>query len=1552
MERVPLENGTVLQLGEDTYIIHNVIGTGGSGLIYSANREGSLLSYAIKEVYPLEGGYVRKEGVVVPADGSNSKTAALEELKERVREREYQNSNLAYRNNAQVLPVRKHHVLKLSSADGGKELSNQYAIMDDLSEKGCSLHAYLCARIADAGNSLALQEAVDLIIKILRAFKRLHPEIIHGDIQYGNIYLTNADAAEGDPGNPTIIDFGASHKTEDDGTAVCPKDKLYSTKGWQAPEIEFANSDIVTLTPAADVYSLGILLLKLTSHNKRVHKSTVTQDINENAANCRVSPNGREKQGYTAVALIPLNRILEKALQKEPRNRYQNAGEMLEDVLKLQACLAIDTKTEYGITPDIMRHASEVYYKKHIALFRTEHVFENGDTMPLDVYGKTDDGEPVLISDLLEASRDANIYLEAPGGAGKTFALSALFHQHLYDAFPKLGGRLAPMTAPGVVPIYVDMEKYGREEWSKSIPAMIAHEYFPTTQDAACAEKIQTLLKKGGDTSDRILLILDNLHKTRDNALQAMEEINALHELRTEGAAWIVVASRKFEKKNEVMSDPLENIAIENKAVLCPIPKADGVRIIEGEHGLKRALNDDERAALDKHYDVIGLPMFFMLNLDMVRTSGKITIASNTIQLLRKYFASKLDSKPISEDSQAAGQALASIKKLVSQLAFDMEDRGVYEKEASGADPKLLAASGLGILRLTGDNHWRFVHDLFQSFFAAMWLAERIKSAVEESSCEDDVNYNLKHFRVAPIPRPLLEALGLYLGEDQNKPKYNSDSGCWKYGVPGYDLEKQEFISGQEQDRNLISRALGLYRGIFDGSAGFAVDNLLETLKLVRGDLSGEDFSKLDLSTPGISLNGCCLGREGCSAMFRGAKVVDATFMPSGHAMTVNSANFSHCDKLVVTSSLDGTARVWDAKFPHELATLHALNKGDRNQFLTNARFSNTSDRYVITACDKSAKIWDWRKNPQEPVLSFAEHSDLIVDAVFSPDDTLVATASHDKNVKLWKFSRDQESSKSSICTLQHTDWVTSIVFDSTGKLLVSGTSDGYIRVFDLSDLEHIVFKREIKLEEQVAGRLFDATSSASSVERIIKFQISVNSLSLSPDDAFLLVSSVNDHGDASSYLLDMETGEKLPPVLPSKGIRPTAFFGADGKSIIQSSVLSDIIIWDCHDPMNIQLEKTIPYYRALALDHQGTRVVAVRKMESSFALLNRYTSRLERQYPGYSTGVDLLACNQDTSLIAAALDDGSVKVFKIQDDTFRFLGTITKREPPVVSLAWNNSHELIVLSCYDHIQSIDYQSIRMTMLAGGNCYYFASFSHDRDLCAAEGAIDHKLYFYSTTDNAELLPPIDLPGSTVSLHVDRAGNRFVILTVGSAAVYNAASHRMIKPLFSGYTGRIWPQQCALFSPFDRYIAISTNDGTRFWDAETYQELPDLFIKDAREGISFKPDDDEILIYMAEHDVIVWDVRNNLIRGRLAGKDGHTEGITCATYTPDSKYIITSSYDGTVKLWDPLSCSCIDTIYNIPGLQLIGCNLKHKSLHEAAQLTETTKCFLSEYGAII
>jgi TolB-like protein/predicted Zn-dependent protease/tRNA A-37 threonylcarbamoyl transferase component Bud32 len=260
------------------YEILEEIGRGGMGVIYRARQRHSRRIVAVKRMLSYE--------------------AESHETLERFRREAETASSLDHPN---ILPI-----YEVSESDEGVPFFSMKLAT------GGSLRA------ATFSLSSRPRECAGLIAKVAHALEYAHQRgILHRDLQPGNVLL---DAR----GEPMISDFGLA-KWLDGNSDLTRTLTTFGTPGYIAPEQ--AKGAGAHLTPAADVYSLGAILFSLlagrppfTGENAL---SVIHQAANTSAPKLRSLSRSIDRDLETIVA---------HCLERDPKARYQSAGELAEDL--------------------------------------------------------------------------------------------------------------------------------------------------------------------------------------------------------------------------------------------------------------------------------------------------------------------------------------------------------------------------------------------------------------------------------------------------------------------------------------------------------------------------------------------------------------------------------------------------------------------------------------------------------------------------------------------------------------------------------------------------------------------------------------------------------------------------------------------------------------------------------------------------------------------------------------------------------------------------------------------------------------------------------------------------------------------------------------------------------------------------------------------------------------------------------------------------------------------------------------------------------------------
>src|ERR1700757_1342029 len=264
------------QLGN--YEILEQIGYGGMGVIYRARQRHSQRIVAVKRVLSYR------------ADSHG----ALQRFR-----REAQ--AVASLDHPNILPI-----YEVSESEDGLPFFSM-----KLAEKG-SLHEN-AASLRDQP-----RKCVQLMAKVARAVDYAHSRgVLHRDIKPGNILLN-------DCGEPLVSDFGLA-KLLDGNNDLTRSLTTFGTAGFIAPEQ--ADGSAADVTPAADVYSLGAVLFDVLAGRPPFVGSNPVSVIRQ----------ASETQAPKLRSLAPsLDRDLEticaRCLERDPKARYQSAGDLAADL--------------------------------------------------------------------------------------------------------------------------------------------------------------------------------------------------------------------------------------------------------------------------------------------------------------------------------------------------------------------------------------------------------------------------------------------------------------------------------------------------------------------------------------------------------------------------------------------------------------------------------------------------------------------------------------------------------------------------------------------------------------------------------------------------------------------------------------------------------------------------------------------------------------------------------------------------------------------------------------------------------------------------------------------------------------------------------------------------------------------------------------------------------------------------------------------------------------------------------------------------------------------
>lgn len=159
----------------------------------------------------------------------------------------------------------------------------------------------------------------------------------------------------------------------------------------------------------------------------------------------------------------------------------------------------------------------------------------------------------------------------------------------------------------------------------------------------------------------------------------------------------------------------------------------------------------------------------------------------------------------------------------------------------------------------------------------------------------------------------------------------------------------------------------------------------------------------------------------------------------SGHRRAVLVARFAPGGKQILTTSEDGTARIWSTD-----GKPGAVLKGHGGA-VTCGAFSPNGKRLLTGSDDRTARLWSIFG---ESLAVLRGHTKSVTSVAFSPDGETLLTASMDNTARLWKLNG------AALAVLRgHDDFVQSALFSPDGATVITASMDGTARLWRLPGL-------------------------------------------------------------------------------------------------------------------------------------------------------------------------------------------------------------------------------------------------------------------------------------------------------------------------------------------------------------------------------------------------------------------------------------------------------------------------------------------------------------------
>lgn len=542
--------------------------------------------------------------------------------------------------------------------------------------------------------------------------------------------------------------------------------------------------------------------------------------------------------------------------------------------------------------------------------------------------------------------------------------------------------------------------------------------------------------------------------------------------------------------------------------------------------------------------------------------------------------------------------------------------------------------------------------------------------------------------------------------------------------------------------------------------------------------------------------------------------------------------------------------------------------------------------------------------------LPYFRHVGGINALAYSPDGTLIASASDDRSVRLWAYPSGHH-----IRLLGTLDGgVETVAFSPDGVFVAAGGQDKSIRIWRTVDgalvqtlTAHTAAVRGVAFAPQ-AQRLVSTSQDGTVIIWDMaswqpRFTLTghtgtVYAAAFSPDGR--RIASVAKDGQIR--LWDVETGAAQQTIMASNAGLRTVAFTPDGTTVATAGDANVISLWGIESGTErFTLTGHEKPVQGLAISRDGHWLVSAAD-DATLKLWDLQTAALARTFHGAEAApkeFNAVAFSADESTLISAGVDRTIRLWALES------GAATNSFPGHVDavLASTFSPDSRLIATVGSDQQIRFWGVRSGMTArlvqtqGGRLYAVAYHPNGRQLITAGEAGLVRLW--DINRGTAVLTLTGHVGDVTAVAVDASGERIVSGGVdGAVRIWDAVTGEAQQTIAGDVDGI----HAVAINPVGSLVVGAGADGLiRIWRSQTGEVVGELEgHKGAVDALAFSADGAMLASAGEDQSVRVWSVRDRVL---LRIFIGHTARVRAVAFGPDNKRLASGGDDRTVRLWN-------------------------------------------------
>ncbi|WP_413175072.1 eIF2A-related protein [Anabaena azotica] len=472
----------------------------------------------------------------------------------------------------------------------------------------------------------------------------------------------------------------------------------------------------------------------------------------------------------------------------------------------------------------------------------------------------------------------------------------------------------------------------------------------------------------------------------------------------------------------------------------------------------------------------------------------------------------------------------------------------------------------------------------------------------------------------------------------------------------------------------------------------------------------------------------------------------------------------------------------------------------------------------------------------------------------FSPDNSLIASASADTTIKLWHLDGSLMKNLSG-----HTDVVNSVSFSPDSKIIISASQDKTVKLWNHK------------------GEVLNTFVGHTSV---------VNSAIFSPDNQIIASASTD-----KTIKLWSRDGKLLKTLTGHNGAVLGLAWSSDSEILASASADHTVKLWSRDGKLLNTLVGCEDAVKSVAWSTDG-KIIAAASLDKNIKLWSR-DGKFLKTLSGHTSGLTSVSFSRDGQTLASASTDETVKLWSLDG---ALLGTLKGHNSWVNSVNFSPDGRTLASASRDKTIKIwrwDDVLLRNSQ-ADFDWVTSISFSpNGRILAAANRNKTVKLW----SRDGKLL-------KTLTGHRDQVWG--VAWSTDGKTIASASKDKTVKlwnqegTIINTLYGHQDTVLAVAWSTDGKIIASASKDKTvKIWSREGKLLSTLNGHTDAVNWVAFSPDGKLLASASDDKVVKVWS-KNGTLKYDL---NGHTRSVNGVAWSPNGQTIATVSIDSTVKLWN-------------------------------------------------